>query len=183
MWVTLKDLKKKWRWKARSKMTNEELEYFISYIKKCRDETTRLELLLEAQNKASKEAVIISPMYLPIRKKRTPDKKISLNMNWYRNIDFITNNNVKQSYKELIEPYIDNLWQLKDIHIEYTVYYWSKEPDWMNIVSVISKFFLDALQEEWKIKNDNISNVTESYKNWWKDIWNERIEIRIRKPI
>ena len=49
----------------------------------------------------------------------------------------------------------------------------------MNIAAVQSKFFLDTLQEEELLSDDNIWNVTESYMNWWKDIWNERVEIKI----
>ena len=183
MAVTLKDLKVKWRWKARSKMTFDQLEYFTNYVKKKRDETIKLEMLLKHQNLACDEWIIVSPMFLPLRRKETPDKKESLNMNSYRNWDFMKSNILKQDYKELMKDYIPNLWELKDIHIEYKIFYGKNEPDGMNIASVQSKFFLDTLQELWYLSDDNISNVTESYSNGWKDIWNERIEIKIIKKV
>ena len=179
MGVTLKNIKIKWRYKARSQMSIDELTYFNAYVLKHREETIRLEELLIKQNLQAKEWIIVSPMFLPVRRKETPDKKFWLNMNSYRNRDFITSNNLKIEYKELMKEYIKDLKNLNNIHITYTIYYWKNEPDGMNIAAVQSKFFLDTLQEEWLLSDDNISNVTESYMNWWKEIWNERIEIKI----
>jgi len=177
--ITLKNIKIKWRYKARSKMSPDELEYFNSYVAKHRQETIRLEELLIKQNLACDEWIIVSPMFLPVRRKETPDKKYWLNMNSYRNRDFITSNNLKIEYKELMKEYIKDLKDLNNIHITYTIYYGKNEPDGMNIAAVQSKFFLDTLQEEELLSDDNIWNVTESYMNWWKDIWNERVEIKI----
>jgi len=66
------------------------------------------------------------------------------------------------------------------IKIEYKIFYWKNKPDWMNIAAATSKFFLDTIVEEGYIKDDNIENIiSEIWTSWWKDIWNERIEIII----
>lgn len=178
---TLANIKKKWRWKARSKMSPEELDFFLEYIDKKRHETIMLEEMLEMQNKLAAPWVIVSPMFLPIRRKQTPDKKESLNMNGYRNWDFMKSDMIKKDYKDLMTKYIPDLWLLENIHVEYRIYYGKNEPDWMNIASVQSKFFLDTLQELGYLTNDNLSNVTESISNGWQAKWNERIEIIITK--
>lgn len=180
MAVTLNDIKVKWRYKARSKMSSEELEYFNNYVDKHRKETIRLEELLIKQNLQANEWIIVSPMFLPLRKKETPDKKFWLNMNQMRNRNFITSNNLKKEYKIIMNPYISKLKKLKKIKIEYKIFYWKNIPDWMNIQWCISKFFLDTLVEEWYIDDDNINYVvSELWISWWKDIGNERVEIKI----
>jgi len=189
--ITLANVKKKWRWKARSQMSPEELDFFLEYVDKKRSETIMLKEMLARQNLNAAAWIIVSPMFLPVERKTTPDKKISLNMNGYRNWDFITSDNLKKDYKEIMKPYIAHLTKLSNVHIEYRIFYGKNEPDGMNIAAVQSKFFLDALQGEKDedgnqispayIDNDNISNVTESYSSWWKEIWNERIEILITK--
>lgn len=180
MWITLKNLKKGWRWKTVWQMSLEEVDYYREYIAKHRAETTRLEELLKAQNINASDWIIISPMFIPVRNKNTPDKKYALNMNQMRNRNFIISNNLKQCYKELMKPYISHLPKLKNINIEYTIYRGKNEPDIMNIWSVISKFFLDTLQEEWILEDDKASIVSrETIINWWQDKWNERVEIKI----
>lgn len=72
-------------------------------------------------------------------------KKIALNMNWYRNVDHMINNNVKQIYKDLMAPQLKDLKFDQPIHFHYKVF-WSTKPDGMNVVSVVSKFLLDAMQ-------------------------------------
>jgi len=182
MWVTLKDVKIKWRWKSLSKMTNEELIYFNWYLKKQRDETIRLEELLIKQNINCDNSIIVSPMFLSKRNKNVPDKKFSLNLNQYRNWNFIISNDIKQYYKEVMKQFIWDLKFMDQIEIEYKIFYWKNEPDLMNIVSVQSKFFLDLLVTEWLIKDDSVKYVIkETSIVWGKDIWNERVEIKIKQ--
>jgi hypothetical protein len=104
--ITLKDIKKGGRWKARSKMTPEEKELFNKQVKKNRDETIKLEQSLELKNKSCNEFKIVSPMYIPIRNKEVPDKKYALNMNNYRNRKSIVSNNLKIRYKELMKTHL-----------------------------------------------------------------------------
>lgn len=179
MAMTLKDIKIKWRYKAESKMNPEELKFFNSYKKKHREESNRLHWILETYNRSSDNCKITLPMFVPMLNKNVPDKKIAVNMNWYRNVNFIINDNVKKEFKRLVGDYINKLKKATGkIHVEYTVYY-DREPDGMNVVSIVSKYFLDALQDYWIIKDDKISIVTESYLDWWQCKWGERVEVKI----
>jgi len=180
MWITLKNIKIKWRYKARSRMTPEELVYFNAYVLKHREETLRLEGILIKQNLNCSKWIIVSPMFLPLRRKETPDKKVSLNFNIMKTWDFITYNNNKIAYKELMKPFVEWICLSDKIEIEYKIFYWKNKPDGMNITSATSKFFLDLLVEEEYIKDDDVDHViSEKWIPWWKDIWNERIEITI----
>ena len=87
-------------------MNEEQKIFFKDYITKKRNETLQLELSLIEKNKSSNQTTIVSPMYLPMRRIKTPDKKYSMNMNSYRNRDFITSNNLKIRYKEVMEDHL-----------------------------------------------------------------------------
>jgi hypothetical protein len=128
------------------------------------------------------EWIIVSPYFLPIRHKETPDKKVAINFNVMKTWNFITYDTYKKFYKDLMKTYISWLKDLDKIEIEYKVFYWKNKPDGMNLISATSKFFLDTLVEEWCIKDDDVEHVlSEKWIVWWKDIWNERIEILITK--
>lgn len=119
--------------------------------------------------------MIIAPIYIKLWR-----KNYSLNLNIYRNIHYRVNNNLKIKFKELISPQIKWL-KLNKIWIEYTLYY-SRKSDLMNWVSIIDKFFSDALVENKCIPNDNIDYIKEiKAKVWWKDLKNPRCEIELYK--
>ena len=193
MWVTLKDLKTrpidkrtgkqktkgKLRWKKRKELTTEEYKYFCDYMLKKRRENEKILNDLDSNNTPLEEFKVVWPMFIPKMNKNVPDTKYSLNLNGYRNWDFITNNMLKVEYKNMMWKYIKHLPKLSNIHIYYSVYYWKNEPDWMNLLSIQSKFFLDLLVESNILEDDNINNVTESYWVWWQDIDNPRVEIFI----
>lgn len=93
-------------------------------------------------------------VYLP--RKTTKDKRIPINMNWYRNAQHFESNQVKKQFKALVAS------QLKDVELEvpvwvkYQVFKPSKRRlDKMNVASVTSKFVLDALSEFGVIPDDN----------------------------
>lgn len=178
--LTLKNLKIWWKWIPRSLMNNEQLELFNEHMKKHRDETIRLEQLFKQLIINRKEDIIILPMYLPIRKVTVPDTKIAMNLNGYRNWSFILSNEYKITYKELIWEQL--IWKkiLEPTMIEYKIFR-EKKPDWMNIASVASKFFLDSLIEFKVIEDDNVDIITwERWINGWKTN-NPRIEVMLYK--
>jgi hypothetical protein len=120
-------------------------------------------------------------MYLYTSRVTVPDKKYALNMNWYRNRNFIVSNDLKWIFKDLISD------QLKDLKIEWKfklryVIYWSNLLDWANVYSVVDKFLCDAMQEEKCIDNDNI-NILKwcSWEDWGKDKECPRVEVYIIK--
>ena len=122
---------------------------------------------------------IISPLYLVLPRKTKKDKNISLNLNWYRNVHYLVNNQVKKIYNDCIYS------QIKDTKIDwqytlsFTLYYKRKSDIW-NWVSVIEKYFNDCLVNNWCVEDDNIEYfIWHDCKVWWKDNDNPRMEIKI----
>jgi len=180
MAITLKQIKKWNKFIARSKMTNQQLLFFDEYIIKRRKETEKLEQSLIYSVSQAEHWVIISPIYIPVRKKTVPDWKISLNLNWYRNVDFIVNNNMKIIYKDLMKSQLQWKTFKTPIEITYKLYYSAATCDLMNITAIVDKFFCDTLQELWCIPEDNVKHLTNTYSSvWWKDIEHPRMEISI----
>lgn len=111
---------------------------------------------------------IISPIYLPKEKKTKPDTVTSINLNTYRNINFIVNNNLKKQYKEWMKDQLEWRTWTTPIWVTYTLYY-SHKSDLMNVASIVSKYFLDAMVEYKCIPDDNIDIVIEEHSVvWWK---------------
>lgn len=119
--------------------------------------------------------MIIAPIYITMWK-----KKYSINLNSYRNRHYQVNNNLKIKFKELINNQIQGL-LFNKISIEYILFY-SRISDLWNRVSIIDKYFCDALIENKCILNDNVEYIKEiKAKVWWKDLKNPRIEINIKE--
>ena len=126
---------------------------------------------------------IILPIYYTIEKKTKKSKTILVALNWYRNAHFIESNNVKHYYHQLIAK---EVWSIKfnKIKLKYKVFIKRSWTDYHNIRSILEKFFLDWLVENWNIIDDN-----ENYVLWdlwcevFKDKDNPRIEIEIQELI
>ena len=148
-------------------------------IKKSQDRTLHLKESFEYCLATKAEWVIISPIYLSLVTKTKWDKKCALNLNSYRNRQFHMSNQLKIMYKELMRSQLE--WKTYDtpLWIRYRLY-WSNKSDLMNVVSVVDKFFCDALQEFWCILEDNVDHVVSIHSEvWWKDVDHPRIEILI----
>nr|DAL39623.1 MAG TPA_asm: Endodeoxyribonuclease RusA [Caudoviricetes sp.] len=97
---------------------------------------------------------------LPIYVQTTKNKTKLIGMNWYRNTHFHEESKTKRYYHELVSA----LLKLPRKHLtgviktSYKLYYKNSQSDLMNIVSVIDKYLLDALQEIKIIDNDNVLN-------------------------
>lgn len=99
--------------------------------------------------------VIESPLYVNVGK-----KKFMLNMNPYRNAHYQVLNKAKQEYKRVMKDEILSLPKMEKIVIDYEITFGdNRRRDGMNIASVTSKFFLDALVEYGVLKDDNYKNV------------------------
>jgi hypothetical protein len=119
------------------------------------------------------------PIYYTIEYKTKKNKTVLVWMNFYRNCHFMLSNKIKSSYHELIR---NQIWDMRfeKIRTKYKVFMKTKRSDYHNIRSVIEKFFLDWLVENWNLKND-----TMDYMLW--DLWcevfidkdNPRMEIEI----
>jgi Holliday junction resolvase RusA-like endonuclease len=128
------------------------------------------------------EVLIISPLYIDLPRVKTKDKRIYLNLNTYRNLHYITNNNVKKAYLEAIREQIEGLVIETPVNITYRVLKPSKRRlDKMNVVAVVSKYLLDALTELgfWEDDNDDFVKKEVLMPTVY-DKDNGRVEIIIR---
>ena len=125
---------------------------------------------------------IIAPLYLDIERKTMKPKRYYINMNTYRNLHNRVNGKLKIMYLEAVRE------QLKGIQIEtpceiyYRVYKPSKSVlDKMNVISVTSKYLLDAITSLgcWEDDNDNFIK-TETILPTRYDKNNGRVEILIK---
>lgn len=119
-------------------------------------------------------------VYLP--RVKSKDKRIALNLNTYRNLHFLVNNQAKKVYKDLMKEQLENLEIETPVEITYQVFKPSKRSlDKMNVVSIASKFFLDAVTEYGCWDDDNDDNVkTEIILPTEIDKENPRVEITIK---
>ena len=123
-----------------------------------------------------------TPYSLTLPRKTKKDKKISINLNTYRNLHFQINNQCKRLYKELMREQLEGLTIQTPVEIIYQVFKPSKRSlDKMNVVSIASKYFLDAVTEYGCWEDDNDENVkTEIILPTEIDRDNPRIEITIK---
>ena len=125
---------------------------------------------------------LISPIYLYLSRKRPKDKKIALNINWYRNAHYRQSNEAKIQYRQMMAPQIQRLPKFKNlpIHVHYTLFP-ARKCDGMNLISVIDKFFADALICYSNIPDDNLKFYSSgSWEMGGYDTKNPRCEIEIR---
>jgi hypothetical protein len=103
------------------------------------------------------------PYRIHLPRKTKADKKVTMNMNNYRNWHYQINNQVKHQIKRKLQEQFGLLLgkrKIKQIYVHYVFHPFDKRGyDTMNIASVISKFFLDALTEYGTIKDDNYKIV------------------------
>jgi len=97
-------------------------------------------------------------------KQSDPTKKHWLTMNNYRNWHYQTSDTTKKLFKEAVAsqvlalPDLTALWG--QVHLHYSMYPPSRQRrDLMNAVSVIDKYFSDALVEFGKLQDDDLDNI------------------------
>lgn len=122
---------------------------------------------------------ITLPIYYEIVKKTKKNQNILVWLNWYRNAHHSISNKIKHHYHNLVA---EQLWDSKfeQIRPYYKVYMAREWTDWHNIRSVIEKFFLDWLVENWNIVDDTRFYVPwDNGSEYHIDKNNPRIEIII----
>jgi Holliday junction resolvase RusA-like endonuclease len=125
---------------------------------------------------------LICPLYITIERKTKPDKKVFVNMNTYRNLHFQINNNVKVKYKELLREQLEGVKIKTPVEITYKVYKARNTTlDKMNVVSITSKYLLDAITQYgcWTDDNDDFVK-TETIMPTELDRKNPRVEVFIK---
>ena len=126
---------------------------------------------------------IISPLFVMLPRKTRASKRVSLNMNTYRNLHHRTSNDAKKAYTKLISEQLIDLDIQTPVEITYKVYKASnRRLDKMNVISVVSKFLLDAITEYgcWEDDND-IYVKTETILPTELDRVNPRVEVIIKE--
>ena len=97
------------------------------------------------------------PLYITNRSNR----RRWLTMNNYRNWHYQVSNDIKRRFKSEITPLLDFRFAGK-IKIEYFYFAPDKRTrDLMNVISVVDKFFQDAMVENGCIESDDLSTVVE----------------------
>jgi len=105
------------------------------------------------------------PLCVEIVRKTKKNKKIMLNLNVYRNLHHIANNQAKLLYKEEVRLALPPGYATLDsppYKFTYTLYQGSaRSVDVANIVSIIDKFTCDALVEIGLLEDDNFKFISE----------------------
>lgn len=105
-------------------------------------------------------------------------KKKPLGLNWYRNAHYRKCNEAKKDFKLAMKDQILSHDPIEGkIRINYTYFARQNGTDLDNFVSVVKKFFQDAIVEYGLIPDDNVSVIlsnSESYGGVDKD--NPRVE-------
>jgi len=125
---------------------------------------------------------LICPLYITIERKTKADKKVFVNMNTYRNLHFQINNKVKVKYKELLREQLEGVKIKTPVEITYKVYKARNNMlDKMNVVSITSKYLLDAITQLgcWTDDNDDFVK-TETIMPTELDRKNPRVEVFIK---
>lgn len=125
----------------------------------------------------SRAVSLTLPIYFGVK------KKYMLGMNWYGTAHYRARNKVKQDFHNMIDKNLSKDYKLNSpLRTHYKVYYKNKLSDAPNIVAVIDKFLMDALQESGVIEQDNVQHYTQS--SWEvikQDRDNPRIEVEIEE--
>lgn len=120
------------------------------------------------------------PIYWTQHFKTKNDKTCLVGMNWYRNAHFHAQNKMKKDFHELVVKQLDTTQFTGKFSLDIGIYYKNASCDGANIVALIEKFTLDALQENKTVINDNVKyHLGTSWKVLGADKDNPRAIISI----
>jgi len=121
-----------------------------------------------------------SPLFVMLPRKTKEDKKVLLNLNVYRNMHYMVNNQVKQRYNDLMQDRL-NFKVEGMFELEFILYKASnRKVDRANILCIVEKFFCDALIFHGCIQDDNDKIIKKTtYETGGVDKENPRVEIKI----
>ena len=123
----------------------------------------------------------VSPTFIMLPRKRTKDRKIALNLNVYRNTHHNILNTIKQQYNEIMKPQMEGVILKTPISIEFRYFKPThRESDKANVLSIVEKFFCDALEHWGCIPRDNDEFIkVHTYLPTRYDKNNGRVEIKV----
>ena len=122
-----------------------------------------------------------TPLFVVLPRKTKADRKIIINLNNYRNWHYITSNNAKIKFKEEMQSQLEGLKLQTPISITFTLFKKTKRiSDRSNVLSIIEKFWCDAMVEHGCIEDDNDNFIKAShYYSGGVDKDNPRVEVEI----
>ena len=129
----------------------------------------------------TKSILITAPLYIDVERKTMKPKRYHINMNTYRNLHHSVNGKLKKLYLEAVREQLEGIQIETPCEIVYRVVKPTKRRlDKMNVISVTSKYLLDAITELgcWKDDNDDFVK-TETVLPTEYDKNNGRVEILI----
>ena len=133
----------------------------------------------------TKSILITAPLYIDVERKTMKPKRYYINMNTYRNLHHRVNGMLKKMYLEAVREQLEGVVIETPCDIIYRVIKPTKRRlDKMNVISVTSKYLLDAITELgcWEDDNDDfVKKETVLPTEYEKD--NGRVEILINTII
>jgi 2-hydroxychromene-2-carboxylate isomerase len=125
---------------------------------------------------------MVLPIYWTKIRKTKKSTNHLLGMNWFRNAHYFDQNTMKQEMTELVLNQIKNSTiKFEQFQTHYRLYYKSKVCDPSNIIALIEKVSLDALQTASILKEDNVQyHKQSSWEVVEQDRENSRCEIIIK---
>lgn len=121
---------------------------------------------------------------LSLKMGKVKAKNLPLNLNHYRNAHFRLLNNMKIEFKNQVKKQFTGHSKLNTpIQIDYKVFPKTKRKfDVANVLSIVDKYFCDALVEEGLIEDDNCDYLLQvTYSMGVVDKDNPRVEATIRE--
>ena len=122
------------------------------------------------------------PLTVTLPRKTKKDKRVSININWYRNANYMESNSVKKAYKEIISDQFGGL-RRPDGKISCRYKYYAarnNSPDLDNFIGCHKKFFQDAMVDLGFIDDDNINFIVRNSEEYCGiDRENPRVEVEI----
>lgn len=123
---------------------------------------------------------ITLPIYWTQHFKTKNDKTVLVGMNWYRNAHYMLQNRMKQEFTELIEDQLDSTQIQGPYTLHIDLYYKNPTCDGSNIVALMEKVALDALQHNKVVEQDNVQfHLGTTWNVVGQDKQNPRCDISI----
>ena len=131
--------------------------------------------------------VVKMPLFVMLPRKTIPDKKYIINLNNYRNWNFIVSNQVKKAYSEIAKGTLSDFVAQDGckVGLVFTLFKGSKRRiDRANVLSIHEKFFCDAMTDAGCIPDDNDEFVAWThYCSGELDRTDPRVEIQITREM
>lgn len=125
---------------------------------------------------------ITLPIYWVNEKKTKKSTTHLVGMNFYRNAHHHIQNKMKKDFSELVKNQVNSDKKFNTFKVTYKLYYKNPSCDGSNIIALMEKFMLDALQELGHLTNDNVNyHLGSSWEVVKKDATNPRCEIEIEE--